>query len=100
MIVRIVKISLLPGKRTAFMSLFGQVSPAIRNFKGCLDVKLLKDIGDDGIAFTYSLWQSEKDLEDYRRSELFNGVWSKAKLLFDKKAEAWSLEEINITDTR
>jgi heme-degrading monooxygenase HmoA len=98
MIVRIVKISLMPGKRTAFMSLFSQVSQSIREFKGCRDVMLLKDISDDNIAFTYSLWESEEDLENYRRSELFNGVWSKAKLLFEKKAEAWSLEEIIIND--
>ena len=94
MITRIVKITLAPGKRNDFITLFNTVSPSIHAFTGCLEVEIMKDIQNENIAFTYSRWQSENDLENYRKSNLFEGTWSKAKLMFAQKAEAWSLENI------
>ena len=35
------------------------------------------------------------DLNNYRNSELFKDVWSKTKILFNKKPEAWSTKKIN-----
>jgi autoinducer 2-degrading protein len=95
MIIRIVKLTLLPSKRDEFITLFAEVSDTIREFPGCHDVELLYDITDNNILFTWSRWQSASDLEKYRQSVLFNGTWSKAKQLFAAKAEAWSLDEIN-----
>ena len=46
---------------------------------------------------------TEEDLEKYRKSELFKGVWAKTKILFAEKAEAWTLEnstfKIDIPET-
>lgn len=94
MITRIVKISLKPGERQKFIDLFNVVSPSIREFTGCLEVAILKDTSNPDLAFTYSLWRSEQDLNNYRQSALFEGTWNRAKLLFAHKAEAWSLEKV------
>ena len=35
--------------------------------------------------FTYSYWETELDVENYRNSELFINVWSSTKLFFKEK---------------
>jgi heme-degrading monooxygenase HmoA len=56
-------------------------------------VKLLNEINHSNIFFTYSIWDSEEHLNNYRKSELFANVWEKTKVLFDAKPEAWSVME-------
>ncbi len=62
---------------------------------GCEGLQLLQDKNIPGILFTYSHWKNEESLEYYRNSELFVETWRNTKALFDQKAEAWSVEEIN-----
>jgi quinol monooxygenase YgiN len=94
MIVRLVKITLLPGKKDEFISLFKTVEASINNFEGCMHVELLSDTSDENIVFTYSKWASNEQLQKYRQSALFEGTWKNAKILFSQKAEAWSLSPV------
>ncbi len=66
----------------------------IKGYKGCQHVELLQDKNDPSVFFTYSLWDSEESIENYRNSELFNNVWSATKVLFNAKPEAWSVEQV------
>jgi len=93
MITRIVKMTFQPEKTKDFLMLFKQNEIHIAGFKGCRKLKLLKDISTDHIFITYSKWDSLEDLENYRKSELFQSVWAKTKVLFSEKPEAWSLIE-------
>ncbi len=43
--------------------------------------------------FTYSHWNREEDLETYRKSELFQTVWSDTRKLFRAAPTAWSLTD-------
>lgn len=92
MITRLVKMTLQPEKVTEFLSFFDQIKHQINTFNGCQGVKLLQDKNNPNILFTYSLWNSEKDLNNYRDSELFAMVWPNTKKFFADKAEAWSTE--------
>ena len=56
---------------------------------------MLEDINDINVILTYSCRDSESDINNYRNSELFKNVWSKTKILFNKKPEAWSTKKIN-----
>jgi len=94
MIIRIVKMTFEPDKVSDFLKIFDDSKQYIRNMEGCTGLELLKDIKSPTLFFTYSHWQSENDLNNYRNSELFKSVWSKTKLLFASKAEAWSVEAI------
>jgi len=76
-----------------FIRLFESVRDKIQNMEGCKGVRLLRDIHNPNIFFTYSLWETESYLEMYRHSELFKDTWTKTKSLFNHKAEAWSLQE-------
>lgn len=77
-----------------FKVLFYSVQPMIAAFPGCMHVELLRDKTNPDFFFTLSHWNSEKDLEAYRVSELFKDTWTKTKALFAHKPEAWSTEKV------
>ena len=94
MFVRIVKMSFKEGTIEEFLKNFHQNKESIRNFKGCQFLELYQDKNDATVFFTYSYWNSEQDLQNYRNSDLFKTVWSITKLLFRDKPEAWSVDKI------
>lgn len=77
-----------------FLSNFHENKRAIRQFNGCQLLELYQDLTKSNVFFTYSYWTDEKHLEAYRQSELFKSVWSKTKVLFNKKPEAWSVNKV------
>jgi len=94
MLVRIVKMSFEADKIELFLANFNEVKNKIRNTKGCSLLELYRDKTNTNIFFTYSYWQTEEDLENYRHSDLFKGVWAKTKVLFNAKPEAWSVDKL------
>ena len=80
---------------SSFLANFETVKLKIRSFPGCLHLSLLRDRNDPCIFFTYSKWQDEQDLENYRNSELFKGVWATTKPKFRSKAQAWSVDVVD-----
>ena len=97
MIIRIVKMTFKPEKVNEFLEVFNASKQHIRNVEGCTHLELLNDINSQNILFTYSHWNSENDLNNYRNSELFEKVWGKTKILFAAKAEAWTVRpELNL----
>lgn len=92
MITRIVKMTLQPEDVTKFLSFFDTIKHQINSFEGCKGVKLLQDKNQPNILFTYSFWNSEEDLNNYRHSELFGKVWPATKIHFADKPEAWSTD--------
>lgn len=84
-----------PGKRDAFLKIFEASKAAIRAFPGCHGVALLQDVNDNHRFFTYSHWESEAHLNQYRTSELFQNTWAATKALFDEKPMVWSTQSIH-----
>jgi quinol monooxygenase YgiN len=95
MIIRIVKMEFKPEKTDEFLSIFNQSHDKIRSSKGCMNLSLVRDINDPGIFFTISHWESSEALDAYRKSNLFISTWSKTKILFKEKAQAWSTDVHN-----
>ena len=94
MLIRIVKMGFQPDKIDEFLSNFEANKTKIRAFEGCNFLELYRDQNNRTIFFTYSYWTSEDDLNNYRHSELFKGVWAKTKPLFNAKPEAWSVNKL------
>jgi len=94
MLIRIVKMSFFPEKITKFLDVFHQNKEQIRNFNGNTFLELYQDKDNKSVFFTYSIWKSENDLENYRKSELFSEVWANTKVLFNDKPQAWSVNKI------
>ncbi|UGS21931.1 putative quinol monooxygenase [Flavobacterium cyclinae] len=94
MFIRIVKMRFHEDKIEAFLNNFEEVKHHIRNFEGNRFLELYQDKNDKRIFFTYSYWENEEALENYRKSDLFEGVWSYTKTLFSDKPEAWSVDRL------
>ena len=95
MIVRIVKLTFRTEEIEAFKAIFKASKTSIRNFKGITHLECLQTENDPRIFFTYSHWQDEAALENYRHSPLFKVTWAKTKALFAEKPEAWSNQLID-----
>ena len=95
MIVRIVKMEFELSKIENFQNLFEKNKEKIRHFRGCRFLELYQDKNNKSIFFTYSYWENDEDLENYRHSSLFKEVWSNTKKMFSAKPEAWSVEKIH-----
>ncbi len=95
MFVRIVKLSFHQENIPVFLENFELVKNQIRNFPGNRLLELYQDKTNASIFFTYSYWDSEEDLENYRKSELFTEVWDFTKQLFNDKPEAWSVDKLD-----
>jgi autoinducer 2-degrading protein len=91
MITRIVKMSFQPEKVNEFLELFHSSKQLIRNMEGCSHLELLRDKECQHLFFTYSKWDTEEHLQAYRHSEMFDSIWSRTKILFNQKPEAWSI---------
>ena len=94
MFVRIVKMSFDETKIEDFLNNFNQNKEKIRNFDGCTFLELYRDKKNRNVFFSYSYWNTEEDLNNYRNSEFFKSVWSNTKVLFNEMPQAWSVDKI------
>ncbi len=94
MVIRIVKMTFRNECCEDFLTLFYKYKDQIRNAKGCQSLTLLRDSEEPNIFFTYSLWDNEKHLDDYRYSTTFAEVWPQTKALFGDSAQAWTTEAL------
>jgi len=93
MFVRIVKMSFHSDKIAEFKDIFNSKKELIRANNGCSLLELYQDKTNPEIFFTYSYWDTEQDLENYRNSDLFKNVWAQTKALFNDKPAAWSVDK-------
>ena len=96
MFVRIVKLTFKKENIASFEQIFEESKKLIINVEGCTFLELLQDKDHPNIFFTYSYWQTEENLDNYRNSELFKSIWGQTKALFAERAEAWSVDR-NVT---
>ena len=94
MFIRIVKMSFHEENIPAFLDNFEKIKMHIRNAEGNRFLELYQDKNNTCIFFTYSFWETENDLENYRKSALFDDVWAFTKKLFNAKPEAWSVDKL------
>lgn len=94
MFVRIVKMRFQEENIAAFLANFELMKTKIRTAEGNRFLELYQDKNDPRIFFTYSYWETEADLENYRQSELFYDVWTFTKKLFNAPPEAWSVDKL------
>lgn len=94
MLIRIVRMTFRPEEVQHFLDNFEANKEKIRNFPGCRHLELWQDENQKNIFMTYSHWDAEEALNQYRDSELFKSVWSYTKTLFADKPSAFSSKKI------
>ena len=92
MIKRVVKLVFRSEAIEAFKKIFEDKKKKIRGSEGCLHLELWQNKHKPNEFFTYSFWESEDDLNNYRHSELFKETWAQTKVLFDDKPMAWTVD--------
>jgi heme-degrading monooxygenase HmoA len=95
MIKRIVKMTFRADKIEDFKVLFDTHKSLIRSYPGCDHLELWQDLHNKSVFMTYSYWDNEDDLQNYRNSDLFKNIWSKTKILFSDKPYAWSVDTLH-----
>ena len=98
MLIRIVRMSFQEDKVAEFLKVFNANKQKIRAFEGCTHLQLWQDYHQANIFSTYSIWQEEANLENYRHSALFQEVWSQTKVLFADKPVAFSSKQNMLVD--
>lgn len=93
-LIRVVRMTFRPEEVSAFLENFEANQTLIRNSPGCQHLELWQDLEKKNIFVTYSHWESEAALNQYRDSELFKSVWSFTKTLFSEKPQAWSTKKL------
>ena len=93
MITRIVCLEFEKEYVDTFLSHFDDIKLQINSFSGCIGMKMMQDQSIPGLFFTYSIWKSTEDLENYRKSQLFQSTWNVIKPYFKAKPAAWTLKE-------
>ena len=91
MIIRIVKLTFKENGAEEFLRLFNERKKEIRHYAGCLHLEVWREEGKPHVIFTYSHWESEEALNNYRYSDFLRDTWSQAKPHFAEKAQAWSV---------
>ena len=91
MITRIVKMEFKEDKIAEFLLFFDTIKHVVNEYKGCHGMKLYQDIDRPNIIMTYSHWDSQDDLNNYRDSDEFGQIWPQIKPWFSEKPMAWSV---------
>lgn len=94
-IIRIVKMNFDKEKVHLFLNTFKDYHSKIASVEGCSHLELWNE-NDSSTYFTYSHWENENYLEQYRNSALFKEVWSKTKIYFNSRPEAWTVKKVNL----
>ena len=92
MITRIVKLEFQTERTKDFLEFFDLVKFKVNEFPGCKGMQLYRDKKNESIVFTFSIWENEEALENYRNSETFSAIWPKIKVWFAEKPQAWTLK--------
>ncbi len=98
MITRIVELQIQAEQIGAAKKLLEDVAPKVRNMPGCRRLEIMFDIHRKGRVTTYSYWESETNLNEYRDSDVFLVFWKAIKPMFSEKARAWSSEHFIVLE--
>ncbi len=89
-LLRVVRMTFEEKYIEDFITNFEENKQKIRHFEGCNHLELWQDAHNPCIFLTYSHWESEEKLNNYRKSQLFGEVWAKTKQWFSEKPIAFS----------
>ncbi len=92
--VRLVKLKFRTGKKEAFILTFKAHEMIMKEVEGCNHIELWQDHHNADTMMTYSIWDSERHLNNYRRSETFHHVWSIVKPFFAEPAQVTNLGKV------
>ncbi len=87
-VVRLIYVSVDPAETEHAERIWKtECAPLMIQQKGCISEKLLRCDGSPGEYISYSEWETEEDIENYRKSDAHKEIVSHARGLKGAKAE-------------
>ena len=71
MILAIIEMTVLPAKRKELLQTIHALVQSIRKEKGCIKCSACQDIEDENTICMIEGWETQKELDSYLRSDLF-----------------------------
>ena len=98
-IQRIVRLHFKEGKEKVFLNeILPKQKHFTRSFQGCNRLELWQDVDNEQIVYSFSLWDSVEDLNNYRYSDQFRAFWKATKQHFKEPAQAFSAQQIEVVN--
>ena len=91
MLIRLVRLPASPETLPALRATLAEVMPTVRQQAGCTHLELRADHDAPHVLYTLSHWESDADLQRYRRSEIFGKIWPRLKVHLRERPSAFSL---------
>lgn len=95
MLLRIVRLELQKEKVQDFVQLFKENKEKIASSAGCHHLEMCTDAKYPHVIYTFSKWDSEDSLNNYRKSDFFSILWPQITALFSGKPQVFSLIQQN-----
>lgn len=93
MITRIIKLSTKVSPDD-FMDYMNSIIPEYKAQEGCHQVEILRGKINDNIFFIYTIWQNNRLLNKFRKSEFNQEFWSNLQKMSENRPQVWSVENI------
>jgi quinol monooxygenase YgiN len=103
MILAIIEMTVLPAKRKELLQTIHALVQSIRKEKGCIKCSACQDIEDENTICMIEGWKTQKELDSYLRSDLFEvligtkNFWSKPwEINFNTVSSTIGIEAVKI----
>jgi quinol monooxygenase YgiN len=94
MILRVVKMVVDQNKIDVFNHFMSNVKMEKIKLEGCVHYDHFGDKQYQNVFYSYTIWESERYLNKYRKSELFREVSSTLRSLCLTEPTAWTVENV------
>ena len=95
MILVIMEMTVLPAKRKEFLQTVRALIQSIRKEKGCIKCSACLDIEDENTFCMIQGWETQKELDSYLRSDLFEVLLGTKKFL----SKPWEINFNTVSST-
>lgn len=76
-----------------FRDTFTNYQSQIKDFKGCMQHDIFCDKEKEEIYYSYTIWDSEKNLNKYRKSTLLKEINTNIIQYCSKDPQAWTIDK-------
>ncbi len=70
------------------------ISIEVRRVSGCMHNDIFRDKNKDNVFYSYTIWNSEEDIEKYLNSQYYKEIWNDLWDYFKIEPQAWKIDNI------
>ena len=94
MIIRVVKIPIKDASINSFIKRIPIISNEVRRVSGCIHNDIFRDKMKENIFYSYTIWNSDEDIEKYLGSQYYKDIWGDLWDYFEGTPKSWKIDNI------